>query len=194
MFNKLKNYLSGDNSAGLGNSNKKDESKLKEEEDPLVNKLTSITISKTEDNEKSFIEENFALDFENLINSSIEKYNPKINELDLRYKDIMNLSSFNSSKNIENITKSDELMNNLYLNISDLDKMKTVGKISYKNSLTKLKEYKGKSKISYNGNRIEANSNFPTVRSDNCFIKGKWVYEVTLLTNNLFQIGWVRQI
>ena len=40
------------------------------------------------------------------------------------------------------------------------------------------------------GNKIEAKENFVSVRTNNCLIKGKWCYEVLLLSNGLFQIGF----
>lgn len=38
---------------------------------------------------------------------------------------------------------------------------------------------------------IEAKGSFTSIRANTCFCKGKWYYEVKLLTGGLFQIGWV---
>ena len=48
----------------------------------------------------------------------------------------------------------------------------------------------GKLSLFNDGNKIEAKSNFVSVRANNCLIKGKWCYEVLLLSNGLFQIGF----
>ena len=48
----------------------------------------------------------------------------------------------------------------------------------------------GKLLLFNDGNKIEAKENFVSVRANNCLIKGKWCYEVLLLSNGLFQIGF----
>ena len=40
------------------------------------------------------------------------------------------------------------------------------------------------------GNKIEAQDNFVSIRANNCIVKGKWCYEVLLESNGLFQIGF----
>lgn len=73
----------------------------------------------------------------------------------------------------------------------DETKMKLIGKI-YMAPITYLEDFYGKYKYNVNKNILEAeNSNFPTAKSKNCVFKGKWVYEILLLTNGLFQAGWV---
>ena len=55
--------------------------------------------------------------------------------------------------------------------------------IDQKTSFGKILKY-------YDGNKIEARDSFVTVRANNCVMKGKWCYEVLLLSNGLFQFGF----
>ena len=48
----------------------------------------------------------------------------------------------------------------------------------------------GKVQTYYDGNKIEAKDSFVSIRANNCLMKGKWCYEVLLLSNGLFQIGF----
>ena len=48
----------------------------------------------------------------------------------------------------------------------------------------------GKLTLFNDGNKIESKDNFVSVRANNCLVKGKWCYEVLLLSNGLFQIGF----
>jgi hypothetical protein len=38
--------------------------------------------------------------------------------------------------------------------------------------------------------RIQSKQGFASIRTNNCVFKGKWVYEIQIITNNLQQIGW----
>jgi hypothetical protein len=38
--------------------------------------------------------------------------------------------------------------------------------------------------------KIESKGGFASIRTNNCIIKGKWIYEILLITNRLSQIGW----
>jgi Kip1 ubiquitination-promoting complex protein 1 len=38
--------------------------------------------------------------------------------------------------------------------------------------------------------QLESHSNFPTCRGNVCVFDGKWMYEVTLGSSGVFQIGW----
>ena len=70
------------------------------------------------------------------------------------------------------------------------DKQKEIGKIGTSLTLLNLKTAKGKVQTFYDGNKIEAKDSFVTVRANNCIMKGKWCYEVLLLSNGLFQFGF----
>ena len=53
-----------------------------------------------------------------------------------------------------------------------------------------LKTSFGKVQTYYDGNKLEARDSFVSIRASNCLIKGKWCYEVLLLSNGLFQLGF----
>ena len=69
-------------------------------------------------------------------------------------------------------------------------KQKTIGKLG--TSYTKIDTSTSFGKLLFfnDGNKIEGKSNFVSVRANNCLIKGKWCYEVLLLSNGLLQIGF----
>ena len=48
----------------------------------------------------------------------------------------------------------------------------------------------GKVQTYYDGNKIEARDSFVSIRANNCVMKGRWCYEVLLLSNGLFQLGF----
>lgn len=152
----------------LNQASQTTESKNKEEEDPLTNSLNYNFSMKerTTTSNKSFN----VNDLESIIVKNISSYKIGLREIDFIYESI---------KGSENDGADDET------------KMKLIGKI-YMTPITKLNEFFGNYKLQFNQNILEAgSSNFPTAKSKNCVFKGKWVYEVLLLTNGLFQIGWV---
>ena len=53
-----------------------------------------------------------------------------------------------------------------------------------------LKTLYGKVQTYYDGNKVEARDSFVSIRANNCLVKGKWCYEVLLLSNGLFQLGF----
>ena len=78
---------------------------------------------------------------------------------------------------------------------NDLDKMKIVGKIYTSNQTGFDMNEIGRNNMSikFNKLKIECTSNanaFQSIAANNCIISGKWCYEVTILTNGLFQIGF----
>jgi hypothetical protein len=199
---------------------KQGESKAKEEEDIIVEKLFNLEFKKVGDDK---LDENLTL-IDKKFEFLISKYNPNYREIDYRYEMIIknknnsNISNINSTSNtytakdfIKNnneansekdysslnlkeddtvlISKNESNLNNL----SDNDKMKEIGKI-YISDDSSLTEYSDSREIRYNNSRFEAISNFPTIKSKNCVFKGKWFYEVRIITNKLFQIGWVRNL
>lgn len=70
-------------------------------------------------------------------------------------------------------------------------KMKEIGKGSNEN-VTILEVDSGTESfdLKYSKLRIEARGSFSSIRANTCLVKGRWCYEVKLLTNRLFQIGW----
>ena len=78
---------------------------------------------------------------------------------------------------------------------NNIDKMKVVGKI-YSTNQTRFELNEAGNNnfnIKFNKLKIECKSrfnNFLSLMANNCVFSGKWVYEVTLLTNGLFQIGF----
>ena len=78
---------------------------------------------------------------------------------------------------------------------TNLEKMKVVGKIYASNQTCFEVNEAGRNNfnIKFNKLKIEARSNynsFLSLMANNCVFSGKWCYEVTLLTNGLFQIGF----
>lgn len=78
---------------------------------------------------------------------------------------------------------------------NDIEKMKVVGKIYTANQTSFDVNEVGRNNIAikFNKLKIECVSNlnmFQSIIANNCVISGKWCYEVTLLTNGLFQIGF----
>ena len=78
---------------------------------------------------------------------------------------------------------------------TNIEKMKVVGKIYTSNQTCFEVNEAGRNNfnIKFNKLKIEAKSNynsFLSLMANNCVISGKWCYEVTLLTNGLFQIGF----
>ena len=70
-------------------------------------------------------------------------------------------------------------------------KQKTIGKLGTSCTKIDMKTNFGKLTLFNDGNKIESkDDNFISVRANNCLVKGKWCYEVLLLSNGLFQIGF----
>ena len=69
-------------------------------------------------------------------------------------------------------------------------KQKTIGKLGTSYTKIDTSTSFGKLLLFNDGNKIEGKSNFVSVRANNCLIKGKWCYEVLLLSNGLLQIGF----
>lgn len=112
--------------------------------------------------------DNFENEMENIIINQITKYNPNLREIDYRTPSQLEGQEMN-----------------------DFDKMKIIGKI-YLHENSKFLNFSANFKLTYNSDRLQGDSNFPTAKSNNCFFKGKWFYEVRIITNGLFQIGWAK--
>jgi hypothetical protein len=166
LFNKFKGYFSqGTQNSQQQNDNKVNENILKEEEDPFENLIKEVCLIKGN-------QDNFENEMENIIMNQINKYTPNLREIDYKAQ-----SMINSNESI--------------CEMNDLDKMKLIGKI-YVDENSKLCNFSANFKHTYNSDRLQADSNFPTAKSKNCFFKGKWFYEVRIITNGLFQIGWAK--
>lgn len=75
-------------------------------------------------------------------------------------------------------------------NLSEIEKMSIIGKIGNKQTILDINTAGNKPKITYNFRKIEKTIIFQSIRANNCVYKGKWCYEIQLITNGLFQIGW----
>ena len=78
---------------------------------------------------------------------------------------------------------------------NNLDKMKVVGKIYSTNQTCFEVNEVGRNNFNIKFNKLKLESKaryntFLSVMATNCVFSGKWCYEVTLLTNGLFQIGF----
>ena len=80
-------------------------------------------------------------------------------------------------------------------NETNINKMKEVGKINqYKQTNFDPALSEQNVSLQYDYLKIESNSSFLSLRTNNCVISGKWCYEVTLLTNGIMQIGFAQII
>lgn len=75
-------------------------------------------------------------------------------------------------------------------NPTEIQKMSKTGKIGNKQTIIDIHSGINKYKISYNFRKIESLFSFLSIRANNCVFRGKWCYEVQLITNGLMQIGW----
>ena len=82
---------------------------------------------------------------------------------------------------------AEKIDTNLYI---QKEKHKEIGKIGTSVTLLDSKTVKGEVQTFYDGNKIEAKESFVSLRANNCIMKGKWCYEVLLLSNGLFQLGF----
>ena len=156
--------------------------KLKYFSEPIdeINSLNSLLKNFKSDKIKFISYDNF---FENeknlfLLNKLKEKRIFYKNELDYLYE-----------KKMLEMKKDPKTAKN------NIDKMKVVGKIYTSNQTCFDVNEAGRNNfnIKFNKLKIEAKSsynNFLSLMANNCVTSGKWCYEVTLLTNGLFQIGF----
>lgn len=71
---------------------------------------------------------------------------------------------------------------------TNIEKMKAIGKIGL--NPTELNPIFSRGILSMNKNKYEETKTFSSIYTNNAVVKGKWCYEVQLITNGLFQIGW----
>jgi hypothetical protein len=79
--------------------------------------------------------------------------------------------------------------------------MKVVGKIGEKSTvmdkssaLGNAKQSTGSFFLNLDRLKLESKQGFLSIRTNNCVFKGKWAYEVELITNRLAQIGWCQLV
>lgn len=158
-------------------SKKENEVKSKMEEDPCLEMNVFI-----EDNKS--IDKKFSNDIEKIeieLNKLFSIYDPQIKEIDYKY-----FCKVNSIKKSEEFVKIDK---DSIKSIDNIEKMKSIGKLYFKKN-SKFTKYSDKVDSTFFNSRFEAQENFPTISSENCVYKGHWCFEVTLITNGLFQIGF----
>ena len=70
--------------------------------------------------------------------------------------------------------------------------MSLLGKLSINSEQTTfdISTTQGKIYSSFDSNKIESQSGFTSIRTNNCLTSGKWCYEATLLSNGVLQIGF----
>ena len=74
--------------------------------------------------------------------------------------------------------------------ITDLEKMKELGRIGTQPTILDQKSFNEKPRITFCSRKIEAIQSFSGARTNTCVTKGKWCYEVEIITNGLLQLGW----
>lgn len=71
---------------------------------------------------------------------------------------------------------------------TNIEKMKAIGKIGL--NPTEINSIFSRGILSFNKNKYEETKSFASIYTNNAVVKGKWCYEVQLITNGLFQLGW----
>lgn len=215
-MNYFKNFFSG-------KKDKSPESKSKEEEDMELEKIVKLNISKDCSEMLEMVLTNLDSKFQCLMETYqpnyreidyrynvLTKSESKITNLSINSNKNTNLSLNEDEKNNSNNSNDNDISNYNNINanynvntcndytdyeiieVDDITKMKTIGK-AYIEEESLFNDFSDKVDYKYNECRIEAISNFPTVKCKNFVFKGKWFYEIRILTNKCNQIGWVRK-
>lgn len=71
-----------------------------------------------------------------------------------------------------------------------IEKLKMIGKIGEESTVLDKESSTEDIELKNDKLRMAANGTFTSIRANNCVFKGKWCYEVMLLSNKLSQIGW----
>ena len=74
--------------------------------------------------------------------------------------------------------------------ITEVEKMKELGRIGTQPTILDQKSFNEKPRITFCSRKIEAIQSFSGARTNTCVTKGKWCYEVEIVTNGLLQLGW----
>lgn len=116
------------------------------------------------------------------MNKILRNYQPNNTEIDFRY-----------TKYCENNNLPIEQSINTYNNpgLTKIDKMKAIGKIGEDNTILDQNSSNESLEPKYGRLKLESVGSFASIRANNCVYKGKWFYEVQLLSSKLCQIGWV---
>lgn len=86
---------------------------------------------------------------------------------------------------------SQQTRNQNFLYLAIIAKMKKIGKL-FKSEKTVLDINTSTDQmIAKVYNNVESIGGFASIRANNCFISGRWVYETQLFSHKLAQIGWV---
>ena len=134
----------------------------------FLNYLSITLLDKTTPNFESFL---------NKVNQILSLRNPKITEIDHRY-------TLSCKKNHKEPN----------LKIQRLEKIQEIGKLYVDDNYTVFDFKKGTGSfiLSNNNHNLTAvQANFPSVMTlGSCVTKGKWCYEIQLISYLLRQIGW----
>ena len=121
---------------------------------------------------------------ENIDEKIIENINSIVKDIEIINK-IEDYSQY--KKEINNLLKTE----NKKLLINEIKRMKTLGKIGITKTYFDIKSNDSENIILSNNNcTIYSKENNESIKTNNCIFKGKWCYEVELITNGSFKIGF----
>ena len=188
------NFFSGkktDDKGGSGkdpNNNNQNNSSSKPSS---LNLKFNSTVTKEIDSLNNFIK-NFK--FDKMVFSNYEEYLKILNFLMSKNNQIKtrlyeNELDFLYESKLKSLRKEPKL------NESNINKMKESGKICISKQTSFESNSIGQNAILITSNlKIESLNSFFSLMANNCITSGKWVYEVTLLSNGLMQIGFCQLV
>ncbi len=142
-----------------------------------------------------FKEETIQNESINKINSIIEKITtiPNLKNYSDYKKEISKLTNEKLKKSNTTEFQFQNLLSNKEKTIeeSEIEKIKKIGKIGLNKTFLDITTANSKNIILSNNNcSIFSKEDFQSIKTNNCIFKGKWCYEVLLITNGSFQIGF----
>ena len=166
----------------------------------IEKKKINNSLNKNTNSEKSknleFKEETIPNKSINKINSIIEKITtiPNLKNYSDYKKEISKLINIKLKKNstldffqIQNLLSNKEKT----IEESEIEIIKQIGKIGLNKTFLDITTTNSKNIILSNNNcSIFSKEDFQSIKTNNCIFKGKWCYEVLLVTNGSFQIGF----
>ncbi len=166
----------------------------------IEKKKINNSLNKNTNSEKSknleFKEETIPNKSINKINSIIEKITtiPNLKNYSDYKKEISKLINIKLKKNstldffqIQNLLSNKEKT----IEESEIEIIKQIGKIGLNKTFLDITTTNSKNIILSNNNcSIFSKEDFQSIKTNNCIFKGKWCYEVLLITNGSFQIGF----
>ena len=174
----------------INNIIKKDLITPKNEKNEINNTLQENINIKIE-KELEFKKENIPNESINKINSIISKIKtiPNLNNYSDYKKEILKISNEKLKKiNYSDFQNSKEEKTKIEEN--EIEIIKKIGKIGLNKTFLDIKTSNSKNIILSNNNcSIFSKEDFQSIKTNNCIFKGKWCYEVLLITNGSFQIG-----